>query len=632
MVAVGQYGFPQPRTLAPSLLCFPMASSFSSPTRPRRPRRTRSRSLDQRRPGLQRTGQSARRPVAQTVSDTRRRLVMVWALLMAMVALLTGRLVWLQLMRGESLGQMAAQQRVRPQQPHPLRYPIVDRQGNLLAMDRIVYTLYSHPQLFSQTPDEVATALSPLLEKPAAELVDQWGNQPTGIRVVDGLSAETADRIRQLRLNGVELVPQQQRFYPQEGLFAPVVGFVNLDGAAQAGIEIGQEKQLLLPERDQRDPAMALVQGQNHQASLHLTLDSRLQRVAQNALEAMVAQRSAKGGAIMVMDVDTGAMLAMAVAPTYNPNEYFRADMAAFRNWAISDLYEPGSTFKPINVAIALEAGALQPDEMVNDSGQIQFGRWTIRNSDYATAGGRGTISITDVMKYSSNVGMIRIMQKLTPQDYLQWLKKLGMDQPSGIDLPNEAMGQMKDEEQFIRSRVEPATTSFGQGFSMTPIKMMQLQAATMNGGRLVTPHVVRGLIAEDGTSLWQPPRPQPKQIFSERTTQALMPMLEAVVATGTGKAAQIPGYRIGGKTGTAQKALPGGGYGPGRITSFVGVLPVDNPRYVIMAIIDEPKGDDAYGGTTAAPLVKEVGEALVVLEGIPPHGVTAASEATTSD
>ncbi|WP_198807378.1 peptidoglycan D,D-transpeptidase FtsI family protein [Leptolyngbya sp. BL0902] len=597
-----------------------MASSYSSPTRPRRPRRPRSQSPRQR---LARARSSTRQRPRVTTAPSTPRLVMVWAALMIMVALLVGRMAWLQLRQGESLGQMAAQQRVRPSQPQPLRYPIVDRQGNLLAMDRMVFTLYSHPKLFNQPSATVAEALSPLLEKPAAELLAQWGTQPTGIRVMNGLTAETADRIRQLRLNGLELVPQQQRFYPQEDLFAPVIGFVNFDGAAQAGLEIGQESHLLLPERDQSDPILALVQGQTGKATLHLTLDSRLQRVAQNALEDMVAQRSAKGGTILVMDVDTGAMLAMAVAPTYNPNEYYRANMGAFRNWAISDLYEPGSTFKPINVAIALEAGVLQPDELVNDSGQIQFGRWTIRNSDFAVTGGRGAISITDVMKYSSNVGMIRIMQKLTPEDYFQWLEKLGMDQPSGIDLPNEAVGQMKDREQFIRSRVEPATTSFGQGFSMTPIKMMQLQAAISNGGRLVIPHVVSGLKDSEGTLLWEPQRPPVRRVFSERTTQALMPMLEAVVDTGTGRAAQIPGYRVGGKTGTAQKALPSGGYGPGRITSFVGVLPIENPRYVVMAILDEPKGADAYGGTTAAPLVKAVSESLVVLEGIPPSDVT---------
>lgn len=595
-----------------------MARSFPPSTRPDRPRRRRS---SPQRPASVSADAAAglAQPPRRKAAPSPTRLVIVWVTMIAMMALLTGRMAWLQLNQGERLGQMAAQQRVRSSQPQPRRYPIADRQGNLLAMDRMVYTLYIHPKLFDQPAATVAADLSPLLNKPAAELLAQWRTQSTGIRVMDGLTAETADRIRQRRLNGVELVPQQQRFYPQEDLFAPVVGFVNLDGSAQSGLEIGHQDHLLVPEQDQQDPTLALVQGQAHRATFQLTLDSRLQRVAQNALEAMVAERSAKGGAILVMDVNTGALLTMAVAPTYNPNQYFRADMAAFRNGAVSDLYEPGSTFKPINVAIALEAGVLQPDDRVNDSGQVRIGRWTISNSDYATAGGRGNVSITDVLKYSSNVGMIRIMDKLTPEDYFQWLEKLGIEEPSGVDLPNEAVGQLQDRNQFLRGRAERANTAFGQGISMTPIKMMQLQAAIANGGRMVVPHVVQGLVAADGTLLWEPERPAVRQVFSERTTQALMPMLEAVVASGTGRAAQIPGYRIGGKTGTAQKVLPGGGYGPGRITSFVGVLPIEDPRYVVMALLDEPKGENAYGGTTAAPLVKEVSEALLVLEAIPP-------------
>ncbi|HIK45056.1 MAG TPA: penicillin-binding protein 2, partial [Leptolyngbyaceae cyanobacterium M65_K2018_010] len=297
----------------------------------------------------------------------------------------------------------------------------------------------------------------------------------------------------------------------------------------------------------------------------------------------------------------------------------YQADPQAFRNWAVSDLYEPGSTFKPINIAIALESGVVSPDEVVNDSGQIQFGRWVIRNHDYATTGGRGPISITDVLKYSSNVGMVRIMQKLSAADYFSWLQRLGLDQTSGSDLPNEAPGQMKDQDQFIRSKVEPATTSFGQGFSLTPLKMMQLQAAVANGGKLVTPHVIQGLVATDGRLLWSPDRPDPPQVFSAQTSQAIMTMMEAVVEEGTGEPAKIPGYRMGGKTGTAQKANRTGGYGRGRITSFVGILPVESPRYVVLAVIDEPQGDNAYGSTVAAPLVKRVSEALVVLTGLPP-------------
>jgi cell division protein FtsI (penicillin-binding protein 3) len=599
-----------------------MARSFPSSLRPRR-----QRSAPRRQPlsPTEVSLQVDQFPRAKTAPSTDR-LMMVWAAMMAMIALLTGRLMWLQLKQGDNLDQMAAQQRVRSSQPQPLRYPIADRQGNLLAMDRIVYTLYIHPKLFNQPADAVAETLSPLLNQPSADLLDRWGTQPTGIRMMDGLTAETADHIRRSGLDGVELVLQQQRFYPQEDLFAPVLGFVNFDSEAQAGLEIAHQDHLLLPEEDQSDPILALVQGQANRATFHLTLDSRLQQVAQKALETMVEQRSAKGGAILVMDVHTGALLTMAVAPTYNPNQYFRADMAAFRNWAISDLYEPGSTFKSINVAIALEAGVLQPDDRVYDSGQVRIGTAIIRNSDSATVGGRGSMSITDVMKYSSNVGMIRIMEKLTPEDYFQWLEKLGIEEPSGIDLPNEAVGRLQDRNQFLRGRAERATTSFGHGISMTPIKMMQLQAATVNGGRMVIPHVVQGLVADDGTLLWEPQRPAVQQIFSERTTQALMPMLEAVVESGTGQAAQIPGYRIGGKTGTAEQVKAGGGYGKGYVTSFVGVLPMEDPRYVVMAFLDNPQGVNAYGGTTAAPLVKEVSEALLVLEGIPPSGVTAVS------
>ncbi|WOD37426.1 penicillin-binding protein 2 [Nodosilinea sp. E11] len=588
--------------------------------------------------------------VAPTTAATRVRVLLVWGLLVLSLMAIAGRLAWLQLVQGDNLASLAQQQRLSTPVQRQLRHSIVDRQGNVLAADHVVYTLYVHPRLFTLSMQEVATALSPLLETPVSNLMGQFSRQPTGIRLVDGLSEATVDRIRALRMNGLELHPQQQRFYPQQQLFAPIVGFVNFDGQPQAGLELAYQEQLsLLPPSDDTavtaaealsDPAVygppdslfaenaatpdsATDTPPQHwpsgSASLHLTLDSRLQRAAQQELQAVVDRHRAKRGTVMVMDAHTGEMLALASVPTYDPNQYFRADLSDLRSWAISDLYEPGSTFKPINIAIALEAGLITADEIVNDSGQIQFGEWKIRNHDFVTAGGRGLISVTDVLKYSSNIGMIRIMQKMPASDYFAWLQQLSLDGLTGIDLPAEAAGQMKNREQFINSRVEPATTSFGQGFSLSPIKMLQLQATLANGGKLVTPHVVRGMIAPDGRELWVPDRPQPKTIFSPQTTEQVLTMMEAVVATGTGDSAKVPGYRIGGKTGTAQKAAASGGYGRGRVTSFVGILPIDAPRYVVLAIIDEPQGDDAYGSTVAAPLVKKVTEALVVLEGLPP-------------
>ncbi len=623
----------------------------------------RSRRRRRRRPAV---------PVSYAPGNNQVRIVLVWALLVLVLMAIAGRLAWLQIAQGDTLQSLAAQQRLAHPIERQVRHTIVDSQGNIIAVDRVVYTLYAHPRLFKLPIQDVATALSPLLETPVSTLVSQLSRQPTGIRVVDGLPEETVDHIRALRLDGLELDPQQQRFYPQQDLFAPIVGFVNLDGQPQAGLEIAYQDQLTLapavdqPSRDLSAPAevapAATIYGppveastpnvsvdpkavygpeypaaedtssdgdadtttaplppwEEENLSLRLTLDSRLQRTAQQELEAAVKRHSAKGGAVMVMDAHSGEMLALASLPTYDPNQYFKANLSDLRNWAISDLYEPGSTFKPINIAIALEAGIITPDEMVNDSGQMQFGEWKIRNHDYDTVGGRGPISITDVLKYSSNVGMVRIMQKMPAADYFDWLQRLSLDKPTGIDLPAEAAGQIKDREQFVRSRVELATTAFGQGFSMTPIKMLQLQAVLANGGKLVTPHVVSGMVTGDGRTVWTPDRPVSKAIFSPQTVQQVLTMMEAVVDTGTGNPAKLPGYRIGGKTGTAQKAASGG-YGRGRITSFVAILPVNAPRYVVLAVIDEPQGENAYGSTVAAPLVKKITEALVVLEGVPP-------------
>ena len=214
---------------------------------------------------------------------------------------------------------------------------------------------------------------------------------------------------------------------------------------------------------------------------------------------------------------------------------------------------------------------------------------------------------------------MVRLMDQLPAAEFYAWLEKLELNQPTGISLPAENTPLLKDRDQFVNSWVDAATAAFGQGLVLTPIKLLQLQAAIANGGQLVTPTVIEGLVDDLGNLTWQPDTPAPKPVFSPETSATVLDMMEAVVAEGTGKPAQIPGYRIAGKTGTAQKVTEAGVYGAGRITSFVGLLPVEAPRYAVLAVIDEPAGEDAYGSTVAAPLVKTVMESLVVLEGIPP-------------
>ncbi|MEL6815524.1 MAG: penicillin-binding protein 2, partial [Cyanobacteria bacterium J06598_3] len=285
----------------------------------------------------------------------------------------------------------------------------------------------------------------------------------------------------------------------------------------------------------------------------------------------------------------------------------------------VSDLYEPGSTFKPINVAIALENNSINPGDSIYDAGRIQIGEWPIQNVDWSTKGPRGQISVTDVLRYSSNVGMVRIMERLQRATYYDWLQKLGLGDGTGIDLPGETIGQIKERTQFVGSEVEAATTSFGQGFSLTPMQLVQLHGTLANGGKMVTPHVVKGLSNTDGELAWTPARTAPRQVFSADTAQQVLGMMRDVVDDGTGSAAKVEGYQIAGKTGTAQKVTDYGGYGDQRITSFVSIAPVSNPRYVVLAVVDEPQGENAYGGTVAAPLVKTILESLVVLEGVAP-------------
>lgn len=561
---------------------------------------------------------------------SRFRLLLVWALMMAAGIGILMNLYRLQVTEAPMLEERARQQQMVYLRPFVPRRPIVDRNGNMLAVDRPVFTLYAHPKLFKIDQQKMASLLAPILGRSPTDLEKQLSQKQSGIRISRALTEEVADQIARLQANGLELIQHYSRLYPQQDLAADVVGYVNVDHRGQAGVEYSQENLL---ERDVRTLRLsragngALMPDHVPEGFLHfdelrmqLTLDSRLQRAARFALKQKIDQFRAERGTVIVMDARDGSLLALASEPTYNPNQYSKFDVGLFRNWALSDLYEPGSTFKPLNVAIALEAGAIQPDSMFNDTGKIQFGKWQISNYDFESRGGRGLIGLAKILQDSSNIGMVRIIQQMKPKVYYSWLQKLGLGQKVVLDLPFETAGQLKSEARFTTTPVDAATASFGQGFSLTAIHLAQMHAALANGGKLVTPHIVQGLFDSKGQLHWQQKRPAPRSIFSPTTTQAVMDMMESVVREGTGKSAQIPGYRVAGKTGTAQKASPAGGYySNSKITSFVGIFPVESPRYVVLAVIDDPKGENAFGSTVAAPVVKSVLEALISIERIPP-------------
>lgn len=599
----------------------------------RRPRRAAQLQAVADRPSASRAGERAmrrrRRPQPQINALSRPRLLMVWGILMLGMIGLIFNLFRLQILQGDVLHDRARGQQTIAITASIPRRAIVDRNDDVLAIDKPVYTLYAHPVLFKQQKETVAVALSQVVSKPMDQILQQLNAADSGIRLMDGLSEDTSKQIRRLGLDGLELSQQQERLYPQQDLFANIVGYVNDDRQGQAGVEYTQEKELArsLPEVliSRSGDGSVIPVGlppeftQHDDLRLKLTVDSRMQRATRYALRQQVKRFSAKRGVVIVMDVQDGSILSLASEPTFDANKFYETDLETLRDWVVTDLYEPGSTFKPINIAIALESGAVKPDDIFMDDGAIQIGEWPIRNADYESAGGRGPINVTEILEYSSNVGMVRMMQRLNPGVFYGWLERIKLGDPTGIDLPFEAPGQIKSYDEFTGARIEPATTSFGQGFSLTPIKLAQLHSMIANGGKMVTPHVVEGLVNLKGEAKWRPNHPKPRQVFSPKTSEAVLKMMEQVVVNGTGKPAQIPGFRVGGKTGTAQKASQYGGYSSARITSFVGILPIESPRYAVLAVIDEPQGDNAYGSTVAAPIVKEVMEALISLERIAP-------------
>ena len=567
---------------------------------------------------------------SQISPNPKNRLFIVWGLLIAACLGLGMNLYRLQIVDGAKLTQKARYQQMFSMRPFVPRRQIIDRNNRVLAIDLPVYTLYVHPKMFDKNKSisEIARKLGTILNQDADELEAKFKKQKSGIFISSKLAEEVADQISALKLNGIDLTKKYSRYYPYQSLLADVVGFVNSDRRGKAGIEFSQEKLLersMKTVRLSKDGKGRLMPSRAPDAFLNfdklqmqLTIDSRLQRAAGLALKKQIEKWKAKRGAIIVMDAWDGSILALICQPTYNPNNKFtQDDISLFRNWAVADLYEPGSTFKPLNVAIGLEASAIQANDVFNDTGLIRVADREIRNAERNS---HGRIDIARILQTSSNIGMVKIIQRLQPSIYYGWLERMGLGQKSDTDLPFETGSILKPQEEFINLPIEPATASFGQGFSLTALQLVQMHGALANGGKLVTPHVVRGLIDDKKQIHTSINLPASRQIFSPQTAQTVLQMMESVVDKGSGKAAKIPGYRIAGKTGTAEKAGASGGYISGsKITSFVSILPVESPRYVVLAVVDEPKGENAYGSNVAAPIAKDVMESLISIEKIPP-------------
>ncbi|MBO6979140.1 MAG: penicillin-binding protein 2 [Prochlorococcus marinus XMU1428] len=563
-----------------------------------------------------------------------RRFKFIYIFAILLIFSLFGRLVKLQVFNASDLQRKARLTQSSKTNALKKRRAIVDRNNRLIAYDKPLYKLWAHPKYFSfpgdsinrvRSIEEVTEKLSSILDINGEILLSKFNNKMDGIKLLDKISEEKAEKIKNLQISGLDLFKYSQRYYPQGELYSNLVGFVNHENIASAGLELHLDNQIKVfnksnlikiggdgtPLPDNSAPGDFIIDYK----SLGLTLDSKLQKASFNALSNQVSKWEAKKGFAIVMDVNNGRILSLVTVPSYDPNKFWQYDSELFRGWYSQDLFEPGSTFKPINLALALEEKVIQKDGVVEDSGKINIGGWTLSNWDKK---GNGYIDYAKVLQVSSNVGMVKIMQNLDPTIYWDWLKNLGINKNLETDLFESTAGQLKRKDLFVNQSIEPAVTSFGKGFSISPLKLLQLHAALANGGFEVTPHVTSAFKERFNKN----PK---KQFFSYEVSKTVLEWMESVVDKGSGSGVKIEGYRIAGKTGTSQKAL-NGSYTSKKVCSFVATLPVNDPKYVVLVVVDEPSKSYAYGSTVAVPVAKEIIESLIVIEKIPPkinnHGM----------
>jgi len=552
-----------------------------------------------------------------------RRLAFLIAILTGLVLVIAVRLFYVQIIQGVFGGT--------PQLTPPNYAPevashrglIIDDSGYVLVLNTFEYDVSAAPNSITNT-QYVASHLSPILGVSPGELVSLLDPEKPYALLKKRVSQGAAEAITSLKLTGIYLEPRLRRKYPGGALAAHLLGFVNLDCEGSYGLE-GYYDSLLrgtssIPEgeayRGGERGGLALPQDGTH---LVLTLDRNIQYLVERELAKAVADYRADSGTIIVMDPKTGAILAMASFPSYDPNRYYEAPMELYVNPAVSDQYEPGSVFKIITMAAGLDAGIITPDSTFYDSGTIEVGGAVIKNPDRRA---HGLVTMTDILAYSLNVGVAYISTSLGEDRFYTYLKRFGCGDHTGIDLDGEGVGTVKKPGSEDWYKSELGTNSFGQGVAVTPLQMITAVAAVANGGSLMKPYVVERIVNDRGVIVTRPT--VVRQAISTQTAEQLTDMLVEAVEKGT-ELAVVPGYRVAGKTGTAQIPV-GDHYDPElTIVSFVGYAPADDPRFIVLVKIDKPRVDP-WGAEVAAPVFKTIAERLFVLLDVLPDGVRLAS------
>ncbi len=564
------------------------------------------------------------------------RIWLVIAGLLLGLVLITGRLGQLQVSEHAEYAQRARLLRTADTLLPGRRGAILDANGAPLAMSVDSYNVMVEKRAWQDRSKALAAArqLAALAGGSPEAMVEQVLSSPAfETEVSRGLDYERALAVRRLGLDGVRLVPDGRRIYPEGSLAAQLIGVVGRDGAGLSGLEADLDAFLrghpgrMSWERDTSGQGMFWSGWQEVPASagadVVLTIDRYLQRVVEQALDQAIKEHRARGGTVVVMDARTGAILALASRPTFDltsPDFQDPQQVALFRNPAVTDPYEPGSVFKVITAAAAIDSGVATPNTYWYDSGVAVVGNARIYNWDFSA---NGPQTVTQMLTKSLNTGAVWLAQRLGAQRFYDYVHRFGFGEPTGIGLGGEAAGQVRWPGDPQWSEMDLATNSFGQGISVTPIQMAAALAAIANEGKLMRPYVVKAIVTPEGVRETQPQ--VVRQAISPEAARTVLEMMGAVAEKIPSSLLNVPGYRVGGKTGTAN-LVANGTYKPDAyISSFAGIVPLDDPRLVVLVKIDEPQ-DVPWGTVVAAPVFAQVAREAMVYYRVPPAGLVAAN------
>ncbi|WP_047984558.1 stage V sporulation protein D [Ornithinibacillus californiensis] len=561
----------------------------------------------------------------------RKRLVAVFLIGMIIFGIIDLRLGYVQFVLGDQLMEKADESWSRNISFQPERGNILDVNGEILAENVTAPSVVVVPRQIND-PEDAAKKLAQILDMSEEKAYEYVTKSEMSVNIhPEGrkISEEQERAIRTLNMDGVYLAKDSIRHYPFGDDLSHVLGFAGIDNQGLMGLELYYDDLLNGDEGSLSFYSDAKGRRLNQLADVYkapkdgynlvTTIDSRVQTIVERELDLAVAKYNPDGALAIAVDPDTGGILAMTARPNFNPENYQEVDPSIYsRNLPIWSTYEPGSTFKIITLAAALEEGAVDlHDDHFHDHGSIEVGGAKLR---CWKPGGHGEQTFLEVVQNSCNPGFVHLGEELGKEKLFSYIKEFGFGTETGIDLQGEGSGILFKPENV--GPVELATTAFGQGVSVTPIQQVMAVSAAINGGYLFEPFIAKDWVEPSTGEVISTKEPKMKnRVISEKTSEEIRNALESVVAKGTGRPAYVDGYRVGGKTGTAQKVGPNGGYlENNHIVSFIGFAPADDPEIVVYVAVDNPKGVRQFGGTVAAPIVGNIIEDSLTVMGVEPR------------